>query len=177
MTHAREPPPRRTGLTHVGATAVSPDRRPSGTLPAGREIVESGVMDKPLLLKVDAVTFHVPSIDEGISFYVEQLGHTLRWRNDDIGQAAVALPESDTEIVLTTQHGYEPNWLVDSADEAAERVEDAGGRVLSPPFDIPVGRVAVVADPFDNVLVLARFPERETCKRVSAGAGWSEGRA
>jgi hypothetical protein len=26
--------------------------------------------------------------------------------------------------------------------------------VLSSPFDIPVGRVAVVADPFDNVLVL-----------------------
>ena len=43
---------------------------------------------------------------------------------------------------------------MDSADEAAERVEGAGGRVLSPPFDIPVGRVAVVADPFDNVLVL-----------------------
>jgi hypothetical protein len=26
--------------------------------------------------------------------------------------------------------------------------------VLAPAFDIPVGRVAVVADPFDNVLVL-----------------------
>ena len=62
--------------------------------------------------------------------------------------------ESDTEIVLTTEHGYEPNWLVDSADAAANAVEAAGGRVLAPPFDIPVGRVAGVADPFDNVLVL-----------------------
>ncbi|MGI8795523.1 MAG: hypothetical protein ACR2IR_02865 [Acidimicrobiia bacterium] len=26
--------------------------------------------------------------------------------------------------------------------------------MLAPAFDIPVGRVAVVADPFDNVLVL-----------------------
>ncbi|MGH9185472.1 MAG: hypothetical protein ACRD0U_06635 [Acidimicrobiales bacterium] len=26
--------------------------------------------------------------------------------------------------------------------------------MLEPAFDIPVGRVAVVADPFDNVLVL-----------------------
>ena len=111
-------------------------------------------MTKPLLRKVDAVTFHVPNLDDGIAFYVGRLGHPLRWRNDDIGAAAVALRESDTEIVLTTQHEYEPNWLVDSADDAAKSVEAAGGRVLAAPFDIPVGRVAVVADPFDNVLVL-----------------------
>ena len=111
-------------------------------------------MPKPLLRKVDAVTFRVPSLDEGLAFYVDRLGHSLRWRNDEIGSAAVALPESDTEIVLTTQHGYEPNWLVDSADEAAAAIEATGGRMLHPPFDIPVGRVAVVADPFDNVLVL-----------------------
>ena len=111
-------------------------------------------MNEPLLRKVDAVTFHVPDLDAGIAFYVDRLGHPLRWRNDDIGAAGVALPESDTEIVLTTQHGYEPNWLVESADTAAESVEAAGGRVLAAPFDIPVGRVAVVADPFDNVLVL-----------------------
>jgi predicted enzyme related to lactoylglutathione lyase len=55
--------------------------------------------------------------------------------------------------VLTTQHGYEPNWLVRSADDAAVAIEQNGGRILAPAFDIPVGRVAVVADPFDNVLV------------------------
>lgn len=70
------------------------------------------------------------------------------------GAAAVALPESEAEMVLTTQHGYEPNWLEDSADGAAASIEAAGGRVTSPAVDIPVGRVAVVADPFDNVLVL-----------------------
>ena len=111
-------------------------------------------MAAPLLRKVDAVTFRVPDLDTGISFYVDRLGHPLRWRNDAVGQAAVGVPESDTEIVLTTQQGYEPNWLVDSADDAAMAIEAAGGRVLSPPSDIPVGRVAVVADPFDNVLVL-----------------------
>lgn len=111
-------------------------------------------MDKPLLRKVDAVTVPVPDLDAGIAFYVDRLGHKLRWRNNDIGHAGLALPESDTEIVLTTHHGYEPNWLVDSADDAALAVEAAGGRLLTPAFDIPVGRVAVVADPFDNVLVL-----------------------
>lgn len=111
-------------------------------------------MDDPLLRKVDAVTFRVPSLDAGIAFYRDSLGHTLRWRNDEIGQAALSLPDGDTEIVLTTQHGYEPNWLVRSADDAAATIEQHGGKVLAPAFDIPAGRVAVVADPFDNVLVL-----------------------
>jgi predicted enzyme related to lactoylglutathione lyase len=78
----------------------------------------------------------------------------LRWRNDEVGQAGLALPRSDTEIVLTTEQRYEPNWLVDSVDEAVERFVAAGGRAVTVPADIPVGRVAVVADPFGNLLVL-----------------------
>jgi predicted enzyme related to lactoylglutathione lyase len=103
---------------------------------------------------VEAVTIRVPDLDSGIDFYVHSLGHSLNWRNDDIGSAGLALPESDTEIVLTTEHGYEPNWLVESTDEAARAVEEAGGAQLVARFDIPVGRVAVVADPFGNALVL-----------------------
>ena len=63
-------------------------------------------MTDPLLRKVDAVTFRVPDLDAGVRFYGEALGHQLRWRNDDVGQAGLALPESDTEIVLTTEHRY-----------------------------------------------------------------------
>ena len=111
-------------------------------------------MDAPLLCKVDAVTVPVPDLDSGLEFYVGQLRHRLLWRNDGIGQAAVALRDSDTEIVLATRQGYEPNWLVEDVAEAAAVFEAAGGRVLSPSLDIPVGRVAVVTDPFDNVLVL-----------------------
>jgi predicted enzyme related to lactoylglutathione lyase len=108
----------------------------------------------PLLEKVDAVTVPVPDLDAGLRYYSLALGHRLRWRNDDIGQAGLTLPGSDTELVLSIANRYEPNWLVESADEAARRVREAGGKVLIEPFDIPVGRVVVVADPFDNVLVL-----------------------
>jgi predicted enzyme related to lactoylglutathione lyase len=111
-------------------------------------------MNAPLLCNVDAVTIPVPDLDSGLDFYVGRLGHPLRWRNDEIGQAAVALRDSDTEIVLTTGHRYEPNWLVDDVHDAAAVFEAAGGRLLSPAVDIPVGRVAVVADPFGNVLLL-----------------------
>ena len=111
-------------------------------------------MDAPLLCKVDAVTVPVPDLDSGLEFYVGRLGQLLLWRNDGIGQAAVALRDSDTEIVLTTRQRYEPNWLVDDVGDAVAVFEAAGGRVLSPAFDIPVGRVAFVTDPFDNALVL-----------------------
>jgi len=114
----------------------------------------SGMPTTPLLRALDAVTVPVPDLDTGLRFYRDRLGHELRWRNDELGQAGLRLPGSDTELVLATGLRYEPNWLVDSADEAAAMIQDAGGRLVAEPFDIPVGRVAVVADPFGNVLVL-----------------------
>ena len=110
--------------------------------------------DAALLRKVDAVTVKVSDLDLGLEFYRDRIGLKLNWRNDLIGQVGLALPESDTEVVLTTTLAYEPNWLVESADRAAEIFRSAGGDVIAEPFDIPVGRVVVVSDPFGNVLVL-----------------------
>jgi predicted enzyme related to lactoylglutathione lyase len=107
-----------------------------------------------LLQKVDAVQVPVPDLDAGLRFYRDRLGHQLRWRNDQIGQAGLAMPGSDTEIVLATGQKYEPNWLVTSAEAAAAAVQAAGGRLVAEASDIPVGRVAVVADLFGNTLVL-----------------------
>jgi predicted enzyme related to lactoylglutathione lyase len=50
------------------------------------------------------------------------------------------------------QHGARPTWLgylnVPDVDEAARRIEQAGGKTLMAPFDIQnVGRVAMVSDP------------------------------
>jgi predicted enzyme related to lactoylglutathione lyase len=111
-------------------------------------------MATPLMQAVDAVTVPVPDLNSGLAFYCDVLGHELHWRNDAAGQAGLGLPQSGTEIVLTTQLRYEPNWLVESVDVAATTICDGGGSVVVEPFDIPVGRVVVVADPFDNVLVL-----------------------
>jgi predicted enzyme related to lactoylglutathione lyase len=56
--------------------------------------------------------------------------------------------------VLTTRQPYEPDWKVASADEAAEVFRASGGKVLMEPIDIPIGRLAVVEDPFGNQLVV-----------------------
>ena len=108
----------------------------------------------PLLRMVDAVTVPVPDLDQGLRFYRDRLGHELLWRNDAIGQAALRLPESGTELVLSTGLSYAPTWLVASVEQATETFVAAGGRVLAEPARIAVGRVAVVADPFGNALVL-----------------------
>jgi predicted enzyme related to lactoylglutathione lyase len=47
--------------------------------------------------------------------------------------------------------GAPPMWTVfiyvDDLDATAGRVVEAGGTVLTPPFDIPDARIAVIADP------------------------------
>ena len=50
------------------------------------------------------------------------------------------------------EHGARPAWLgyigVDDVDQSVAAIEQGGGKVLMPAFDIPnVGRIAMVADP------------------------------
>jgi predicted enzyme related to lactoylglutathione lyase len=100
------------------------------------------------------VTVPVPDLETGLRFYGRILGHRLKWRNDAVGQAGLELPDGDSELVLTTRQSYQPNWLVESVDHAVEVLTGHGSDLVAAPFDIPVGRVAVVRDPFGNTLVL-----------------------
>ena len=63
-------------------------------------------------------------------------------RPPDIGQCSAERPEPEADLT------------VESIADAIVRIESGGGRVITPAFDIPVGRLAVVADPFGNPLVL-----------------------
>jgi lactoylglutathione lyase len=108
---------------------------------------------KPLIRKVDCVRFYVPDLEAGLAFYRDQLGHALIWRTETA--AGLRLPESDAEIVLQTERrDQEVNLLVESADAAALRIQEAGGEVLVPPFDSQIGRCVVGRDPWGNMFVL-----------------------
>ncbi len=110
-------------------------------------------MQKPLLKKIDCIRLHVPDLDAGLSFYRDFLGHALIWRTDRA--AGLRMPGTDAEIVLQTEdEGQEVDFLVDSADESAERFVEAGGKIIAGPFEIQIGRCAVVQDPWGNPLVL-----------------------
>jgi predicted enzyme related to lactoylglutathione lyase len=106
-----------------------------------------------VLRAVDSVQIPVPDLESALAFYCDRLGHELLWRTD--AAAGVRLPETGTELVLQVDRPEpEVDFLVDSVDDAVHRFRHAGGHVVIEPFDIPVGRVARVADPFGNVLTL-----------------------
>lgn len=106
-----------------------------------------------LIRKVDCVQLYVSNLEEGLAFYRGQLGHELIWRTTSA--AGLRLPETDAELVLQTENErQEVDLLVNSADEAAKLIEQAGGKVVVPPFDIQIGRCVVAEDPWGNPLVL-----------------------
>jgi catechol 2,3-dioxygenase-like lactoylglutathione lyase family enzyme len=106
-----------------------------------------------LIRKVDCVLLYVPDLEAGLAFYRDRLGHELIWRTKTA--AGLRLPESEAELVIQAEAPRrEVDLLVDSADEAAAFLEQAGCRVIVPPFDIQIGRCVVVEDPWGNPLAL-----------------------
>jgi catechol 2,3-dioxygenase-like lactoylglutathione lyase family enzyme len=108
---------------------------------------------KPLLQKPDCIRLPVPDLEAGLGFYRDRLGHELIWRTADA--AALRLPDTDCELILFSKGPDEAvDWKVESVDSAVDAFVRAGGSIVEPPFDIPVGRAAVVHDPWGNALVL-----------------------
>lgn len=106
-----------------------------------------------LIRKIDCVRLYVPNLEAGLTFYRDRLGHELIWQTATA--AGLRLPETDAELVIQTEEQrQEIDLLVDSADEAAKFIQQAGGKVIVPPFDIQIGRCVVVEDPWSNPLVL-----------------------
>lgn len=112
------------------------------------------VGERVLFRKVDCVLLRVPKLDEALAFYRDKLGHELVWRKGS-DSAGLRMREVDTEVVLVAESGgMEVDLLVDSVDTAVVDFERAGGRIVEPPFDIAIGRCAVVRDPWENTLVI-----------------------
>jgi lactoylglutathione lyase len=95
----------------------------------------------------------VPDLQAGLAFYQHALGHQLIWQTDTA--AGLRLADSATELVVQIERPeLEPNLSVASADAAARQFVAAGGTLLVTPFDIAIGRCAVVQDQWGNRLVL-----------------------
>jgi len=110
-------------------------------------------MTTALFRKVDCLSVPVPDLDAALAFYSTNLGHQLIWRSRTA--AGLRLPASNAELVLHTQNRpLEVDLAVDSVPEALARFTSAGGRVIRGPFEIQIGLCAILADPWNNVLVI-----------------------
>lgn len=112
-------------------------------------------MDDPIFRKLDSLQLPVSDLDAAFAFYTG-LGHELIWRSSVA--FGLRLPDSDAELVCfrprPERDAPEVDITVASVEDAVPRFVSAGGAVLVDPFDIAIGRCAVVEDPFGNVLVL-----------------------
>ena len=106
-----------------------------------------------LIRKVDCVSMPVADLSAAVVFYRDKLGHDLIWRSDT--QAGFRMPDTETELVVHTEpRPAASELLVQSVPSAVRQVVEAGGTLVTDPFDIAIGQCAEVSDPWGNTLVL-----------------------
>ena len=69
----------------------------------------------------------------------------------------MAMAETDAEIVLHTTplpREWGVHYLVEDVSAAVDRCHRQGCIVREPPFDVAIGKCAVLEDPFGNILCI-----------------------
>jgi predicted enzyme related to lactoylglutathione lyase len=111
-----------------------------------------------MLKKIDCVLIRVSDVTEALNFYSDVFGLKPVWQDERTGQAGLLFPESDAEIVLhadaTIPGQVEVHYLVDDVVTAVQRYAEQGCKVLVEPFDIRMGKCAVIQDPFGTRLCI-----------------------
>jgi lactoylglutathione lyase len=103
--------------------------------------------------RIDCVELYVSDLDEGIKYYCDLLGLKVLWRADT--SVGLGMKNEVSEIVLQTDRKeMNIDFKVDSVDEALVRITNAGGTIQHGPFDIPIGKCAVVCDKWNNKYVI-----------------------
>ena len=108
-----------------------------------------------LFQTLDCLGVQVPNVDEALAFYEGKLGQRLLWRTPTSAGLAFSDAEPMPELVLHTEVWPIATAIkVASVSDAVERFLAAGGTFVEAPSEIAIGWLAVVADPWNNHLVL-----------------------
>ncbi|MBV9731247.1 MAG: hypothetical protein JO275_00640 [Verrucomicrobia bacterium] len=101
---------------------------------------------------VDCVMIRVDSVEVAATYYREVFGLRPNW-SDDVS-IGLKFPESDTEIVLHNDPNIpspvEVYYLVRDVVDAVKSYTEKGCHLLVAPFDIRIGKCAVLKDPFET---------------------------
>jgi predicted enzyme related to lactoylglutathione lyase len=125
-----------------------------------------------------------PHPQAAAEFYSDLFG----WETEDVmpedhpGSYVLGRLRGRDAAAIVSQHGApappQPIWAtliwVESADEAAAKAVDAGGRVVGQPFDSPGGgRQAVLADPAGAAFSVWEPRERRGAQVVNEPGAWA----
>ena len=92
----------------------------------------------------------VDDVDQAREFYTRMLGMHPTWR--DASSAGMKFPESDAEIVLhcikEIPVRVDVTYLVDDVIAAVAGLESEGCTIVAPPFEVAIGKCAVIVEPF-----------------------------
>lgn len=109
-----------------------------------------------MLRKIDCVMIHVEDVKAAMAYYSDVFGLRSVWWDERA--AGLVFPESDAEIVV---HCYpdipsrvEVHYLVDDVVTAVQHLAAHACKILVEPFDITIGKCAVIEDPFGTRLCI-----------------------
>lgn len=109
-----------------------------------------------MLRKIDCVMIRVDDLEVATRYYVDVFGLRIIWK--DAGSVGLGFPETDAEIVLHCEPDIpsrvEVHYLVDDVVSAVQVLAEKGCSVLVEPFDIAIGKCAVIKDPFGTRLCI-----------------------
>jgi uncharacterized protein len=97
----------------------------------------------------------VRDVDTAVSFYKTVFGYTVQENGDPVEYREFQINGASIAGCMQMNEMFPPevptHWMVyfavDDTDAAAAKCGELGGTVMVPPFDIPIGRIAVVIDP------------------------------
>ena len=109
-----------------------------------------------MLRKIDCVMIKVHQLEAAARYYVEVFGLNRLWSDEySIG---LGMAETDAEIVLHNDpnipQDFSVYYLVDDAVASAAEYTSHGCKVIEPPFDIVIGKCAILQDPFGTTLCI-----------------------
>jgi lactoylglutathione lyase len=105
-----------------------------------------------LLKCVDCIELYVPDLDEGVDYY-SKLGLKVLWKNDT--SVGMGMEDDSAEILLQNERKkMNVDFKVESVIQAVDEIRKYGGQIIHGPFDIPIGKCAVVRDKWENEYVI-----------------------
>ena len=107
-----------------------------------------------MLRKIDCIMIRVEDVEVSAAYYAKVFGLRPKWSGE--GAVGLVFPETDAEIVLHREaaipSSVEVHYLVDDVVVAVAHYAAEGCEILVAPFDITIGKCAVIRDPFGTRL-------------------------